>query len=89
MGYMEERRWRHHTIITTEADDLVGKIHPRMPVILRPENEDKWIDPTVNDLKSLMSALEPYPSDLMEMYEVSPLVGRANIDEEGLIQLIK
>ena len=78
-----------YTIITTEADDLVSKIHPRMPVILRPENEDKWIDPTVNDLKTLRSALKPYPSDLMEMYEVSPLVGRANLDVESFIQPIR
>jgi putative SOS response-associated peptidase YedK len=30
--------------------------------------------------------LQPYPSDLMEMYEVSPLVGRANVDEKELIR---
>ena len=78
-----------YTIITTEADKLVGKIHPRMPVILRPENEDNWIDPTARDLKTLMRLLEPYPSDSMEMYEVSPLVGRANVDVEMLIQPVK
>jgi putative SOS response-associated peptidase YedK len=80
---------RSYTIITTEADNLVGNIHPRMPVILRPENEDKWIDPTLKDVKTIEKLLQPYPSNLMEMYEVSPLVGRANIDVESLIQPIK
>jgi len=78
-----------YTIITTKADDLVGQIHPRMPVILRPENEDKWIDPNTRDSKTLMTLLEPHPADLMEMYEVSPLVGRANIDVADLIQPVR
>jgi len=75
-----------YTIITTEADKLVAKIHPRMPIILRPENEDKWIDPMVRDTENLMSLLDPYPSRFTEMYEVSSVVGRANIDGEELIK---
>ena len=75
-----------YTIITTEADELVGEIHPRMPIILRPENEDAWIDSTLKDTESLMRLLNPYPSDLTEMYGVSPLVGRVNIDTEELIK---
>jgi putative SOS response-associated peptidase YedK len=75
-----------YTIITTEADELVRKIHPRMPVILRPENEDTWIDPTLKDLKMLMKILTPYPAKYTEMYEVSSIVGRANIDKDELIQ---
>jgi putative SOS response-associated peptidase YedK len=56
-----------------------------MPLILRPENEDKWIDPSNTDLESLRRLLQPYPSDLTEMYQVSPQVGRANVDEKELI----
>ena len=78
-----------YTIITTEADDLVNKIHPRMPVILRPDNEDKWIDPILRDPATIIKLLEPYPSDLTEMYEVSPIVGKANIDVEDLIKPIR
>ncbi|MCJ7459870.1 MAG: SOS response-associated peptidase [candidate division Zixibacteria bacterium] len=78
-----------YTIITTEADDLVTRIHPRMPIILRPENEDIWIDPDLRDTESLMKQLNPYPSNFTEMYEVSPAVGRANIDVEELTQPIR
>jgi len=60
-----------------------------MPVILRPENEEKWIDPTIEDLDSLMKALTPYPAELMEVYEVSPLVGNPNNDVEECIKPIK
>jgi putative SOS response-associated peptidase YedK len=78
-----------YTIITTEADDMVGKVHPRMPVILRPENEDGWIDPKPKDSANLLKLLDPYPADSTEMYEVSPVVGKANIDTEELIKPIR
>ena len=32
------------TIITTEPNKLVRPIHNRMPVILRPEDEEQWLD---------------------------------------------
>jgi putative SOS response-associated peptidase YedK len=32
------------TIITTEPNELVRPIHNRMPVILRPEDEEQWLD---------------------------------------------
>jgi putative SOS response-associated peptidase YedK len=60
-----------------------------MPVILKPDNEDEWIDHKPKDTKILNELLEPYPSDLTEMYEVSPVVGRANIDVESLIQPVR
>ena len=78
-----------YTIITTEADDLVRKIHPRMPVILRLENENIWIDPNLHDLNTLMKVLTPYPADLTEMYEVSSLVGNPGVDIENCIQPVK
>ena len=30
--------------ITTERNELVRTIHDRMPVILRPEDEEQWLD---------------------------------------------
>ena len=36
-----------YTIVTTEADALISQIHntkKRMPVILTPENEEKWLN---------------------------------------------
>ena len=78
-----------YAIITTEVDELAGRIHPRMPAILRPENEGVWIDPSAESLADLRKALVPYPSNLMEMYEVSPLLGNPNSDIEECIQPIK
>lgn len=62
------------TIITTESNELVSKIHSRMPVILVDEAEENWLDHTIEDSVSLVPWLKPYPSEEMEAYEVSRAV---------------
>jgi putative SOS response-associated peptidase YedK len=62
------------TIITTEPNDLLRPIHDRMPVIVKRELEDFWIDPVNSNQKELLSILQPYPSDEMTMSEVNPSV---------------
>src|SRR5207237_29999 len=34
-------------ILTTEANELIQPIHERMPVILRPEDYEVWLDPNI------------------------------------------
>jgi putative SOS response-associated peptidase YedK len=53
------------TIITTQPNDLVAPIHNRMPVILLPEDEDRWLDPDMSEPEEIVSLLKPYPADLM------------------------
>ena len=62
------------TILTTEANDLLRPIHDRMPVILSRDNEDLWLDRSESDPAALADALNPYPANEMDAYEVSPLV---------------
>ena len=33
------------TVLTTEAEDAVGHIHDRMPLMVEPERWDAWLDP--------------------------------------------
>lgn len=62
------------TIITTGPNELVRQIHNRMPAILRPEDEKRWLDPTVRDAAALSRMLGPYPAELMKSYCVSRAV---------------
>jgi putative SOS response-associated peptidase YedK len=39
------------SILTTTPNSLLADIHDRMPVILRPENYDLWLDPGFKDLQ--------------------------------------
>jgi putative SOS response-associated peptidase YedK len=56
------------TIITTAANELVAEIHDkkRMPVIIAPEDYERWLRSTA-DVKDL---LKSFPSDLMEAVPV-------------------
>jgi putative SOS response-associated peptidase YedK len=63
---------RSCTILTTDANELVGQIHPRMPVILPPKDYELWLDPDFEEQEALTSLLRPYPNDSsMEAYPVS------------------
>lgn len=66
------------TILTCPPNELVATIHNRMPVILRPEDEATWLDPSARDPWSLLA---PLPAELMRAYAVVPLVNKA--DNEG------
>ena len=60
-------------IITTEANELMARIHPRMPVILHPRDYDRWLDREEVDQLPL-DLLRPLESDVLEMYEANPSV---------------
>lgn len=76
------------TVITTNPNKLVEDIHDRMPVILKPEDEKIWLDPTNNDMKGLQHLLKPLPEELMEAYEVSGMVNSPKNNSPKLIEQI-
>jgi len=58
------------SIITTNANSVVKKIHDRMPVIIQKKDEDNWLDPDF-EAKKLLKA---YPSTKIQAQEVSTMV---------------
>lgn len=68
-------------IITTEPNELIARIHRRMPVILKPEDYEHWLSPTPPPLSVLQKMLSPYPASEMEAYPILPLVN--NPENEG------
>ncbi len=65
-------------IITTEANSFMKPIHNRMPVILRPESERKWLES--KDSHEILGLLSAYPPELMDAYPVSKLVNSPRND---------
>ncbi|WP_424210816.1 SOS response-associated peptidase [Streptomyces sp. BI20] len=45
------------TIITTEATDRAGRVHPRMPLALDPADYAEWLDPNPADPAALRALL--------------------------------
>ena len=77
---------RSATIITTDANDLMGEIHHRMPVILQPEDYDMWLDPDFDEKEALTTLLKPYPADAMEAYTVSRRVNKPSNNEPSVLE---
>ena len=77
---------RSCAIITTDANDLMGEIHHRMPVILPPENYEVWLDPDFDEKEALKDLLKPFPSDEMEAYMVSRRVNKPSNNEPSVVE---
>jgi len=74
------------TIVTTTPNDLVASIHNRMPVILDPDEEDRWTDARVTDPAAVLSCLRPLPAGRMEGYPVPTLVSSPGNEGPRLVQ---
>ncbi|MCW5599668.1 MAG: SOS response-associated peptidase family protein [Nitrosomonas sp.] len=76
------------TIITTESNTVMRSLHDRIPVILPPEVWDTWLTPTQQPDAILLSLLQFYSAEQLQLWAVSPAVGRASNEGEQLIQPI-
>ncbi|MFZ4520833.1 MAG: SOS response-associated peptidase [Bacteroidales bacterium] len=72
------------TIITTRPNKLMIQIHDRMPVILRREDEQRWIAPQPDP--TLVELLQPYPEEEMEAWPVSKLVNTVVNDGPEILE---
>ncbi|PLR98802.1 SOS response-associated peptidase [Bacillus sp. T33-2] len=73
------------TIITTTANDVTRKVHERMPVILPAEEQEIWLDHSIQDADYLKSLLKPYDAEEMKCFEVSPRINSARNEGRELI----
>lgn len=55
------------TIITSEANELMAKVHHRMPVILPSNRREVWLDDSMVDTKFLKSLLVPLGNEEIEI----------------------
>ncbi|MFX5374083.1 SOS response-associated peptidase family protein, partial [Acinetobacter baumannii] len=76
----EAFRWTC-TVITTEAEDHLGHIHDRMPLMVPRERWSDWLDPRLSDRDELLRLLEPVAPGRLEAYPVSTLVN--NVKNNG------
>ena len=66
-------------LMTTGANELVRPVHDRMPVIVPPEWYDAWLDPDTPE-SALVSMLEPYPAELMQVADAGTAVNSPKND---------
>jgi putative SOS response-associated peptidase YedK len=72
------------TLITTDPNELMEPFHNRMPVIVRPEDYQRWMDPGDKE-QPPVDLLRPYPDEEMAAWKVSSAVGNVRNDSPELI----
>lgn len=73
------------TIITTSANQATRSLHDRMPVILEPEDYDRWLDPGFRETDELKRMLQPAAEDLLKLTPVSRRVNNPRNDDEACL----
>ena len=76
------------TILTCPPNNLVKKVHNRMPVIINKDDEDFWLNPENDDFESLFNLLKPYSENKMNMHIVEKRVNNPANDDENLVEEI-
>lgn len=74
------------TILTTEANSLVGPVHGRMPVILQPDSFEAWLDVKAQPPSAILPLTRPLAAREMQAYPVSTLVNNARNNEPRCIE---
>jgi len=72
------------SILTTVPNEMMGRIHDRMPVIIPPESYNDYLQNPVPE--SLLALLQPYPSHLMTYHPVSTLVNSPLNDDPRILE---
>jgi len=76
------------TILTTTPNALVADVHRRMPVILKRDYYEDWLDPSMKNPSAVSGCLEPFDAALMKKYPVSTRVNRPENDDHECAQKI-
>ena len=75
-----------YSLITIAASTDMPSFAARMPIIIAPDDEARWLDLTISDTNSLYDMLRPHRKGLLDVYEVSPDVHSPKPDAPYLIE---
>ncbi len=76
------------SIMTTEPNKEMEQIHDRMPVMLTPEQETRWLDLQYRERKQLADLLVPYEDGMLEMYAVSEDLNSPRHNDKHLVEAV-
>jgi putative SOS response-associated peptidase YedK len=71
------------TLITTQPNEVVARVHDRMPVVLPDSDaEAAWLDPAT-DAEDAVELCVPFPAERMESAPANPALNKAGDAQEG------
>lgn len=74
------------TVLTTTAEDSVGRIHDRMPLFVEPAQWSRWLDPQLDDLEEVSTLLVPAAPGQLQAYPVSTAVNSVRNNGPELVE---
>jgi len=77
---------RSLTVLTCAANALVAPVHRRMPVLVRPEDDARWLDPLLQTPADVADILLPREWPGVEARRVSPRVNAAAAQGPDLVE---
>lgn len=75
-----------YTILTRPAEDALGHIHDRSPIIVPADLRDDWLDPMTTDPALVRDLIAAMPPPRLQAYEVSTLVNSVRNNGAALIE---
>jgi putative SOS response-associated peptidase YedK len=85
----ESGSYKSCTIITTNASESVKDIHNRMPLILKPEAYEEWLDPSNKEPAEIEELLRTKYVRELRSYPVSKLVNRVENNSKECMEPVK
>jgi len=70
------------SILTTTPNAVTAPIHDRMPVILKKDDYDLWLDPGMTSVEAIADLLKPFDANLMRSYAVTTRINHVANDDE-------
>jgi len=87
LGQAEPETLRTFTVITTTPNRLAKRVHDRMPVIVHPDDYDRWLSPEskTDDLRRL---LQPFDAESMREHYVTPRMNNPRFEAPECVEPI-
>ncbi len=73
-------------VITTTAEDSLGRIHDRMPMLVEPSGYDAWLDATATSPERLADVLVPAAPGRLHAFPVSTEVNNVRNNGAQLVE---
>jgi putative SOS response-associated peptidase YedK len=83
-----EAWWTTCTIITTEATDAAGRVHPRMPLTIAPDDVERWLDPALEDPDEIRALIADPAARPLDARPVSTTVNKPSTNNAALIDKV-
>ncbi len=77
---------RSFTIITTEPNELMARIHDRMPAIIPRAQYARWLDPALQDSGQIQPMIASYPDGELQAIPVGREINNARNQGAELIE---